>query len=119
MVSKTTSGLALGSGRLLSADDSVRSDWGRLARYLNTHGMSVDLTQPVRQFAGGLANRNFLLVVNGEPSVLRRPPDGDLPPGAHDMAREHRILSRLPNALPFVPKGLHYCDDRSIIGVPF
>lgn len=119
MVSKTTSGLALGSGRLLSADDSVRSDWGRLARYLNAHGMSVDLTQPVRQFAGGLANRNFLLVVNGEPSVLRRPPDGDLPPGAHDMAREHRILSRLPNALPFVPKGLHYCDDRSIIGVPF
>src|SRR5258706_16446292 len=85
MVSKTTSGLALGSGRLLSADDSVRSDWGRLARYLNAHGMSVDLTQPVRQFAGGLANRNFLLVVNGEPSVLRRPPDGDLPPGAHDM----------------------------------
>src|SRR5690349_19142121 len=104
---------------LLSTADSVQSDWGQLVRYLSDHGMHVDAAQPIRQFAGGLANRNYLLNVNGAPAVLRRPPDGDLPPGAHDMAREHRILSRLADALPFIARGLHYCGDRSVIGVPF
>lgn len=104
---------------LLSTAETAPSDWDRLARYLEAHGMSVDLAQPIRQFAGGLANRNYLLIVDGAPTVLRRPPDGDLPPGAHDMAREHRILSRLADALPFIARGLHYCGDRSVIGVPF
>ncbi|MBR0828666.1 phosphotransferase family protein [Bradyrhizobium manausense] len=107
------------TAELIPAADSPQSDWERLARYLSGCGMSVDLAQPIRRFAGGLANRNYLVVVDGQPTVLRRPPDGNLPPGAHDMAREHRILSRLSDALPFVPKGLHYCDDRHVIGVPF
>ncbi|WFU55202.1 phosphotransferase family protein [Bradyrhizobium pachyrhizi] len=107
------------SADLMPAADSAQSGWERLARYLNGFGMSLDLSQPIRRFAGGLANRNYLVVLDGQPTVLRRPPDGELPPGAHDMEREHRILSRLSNALPFVPRGLHYCDDRSVIGVPF
>jgi len=103
---------------ILLATDTAPS-WGRLLAYLCAHDMYVDPAEPIRQFAGGLANRNYLMTVNGTPTVLRRPPDGDLPPGAHDMAREHRILSRLSNMLPFVPRGLHYCDDRNVIGVPF
>ena len=51
--------------------------------------------------------------------MLRRPPMGELPAGAYDMAREFRILSRLPDALPFVPRGLHLCDDPSVIGQRF
>jgi aminoglycoside phosphotransferase (APT) family kinase protein len=81
--------------------------------------MVFDSAEPVRQFAGGLANRNYLLAVDGRPTVFRRPPDGDLPPGAHDMAREHLILSRLSDALAFIPKSLHYCGDATVIGVPF
>jgi aminoglycoside phosphotransferase (APT) family kinase protein len=90
-----------------------------VARYLQAEGMTFDPAQPVRQFAGGLANRNYLVVVDGRNAVLRRPPDGELPPGAHDMAREHRILSRLASTLSFVPRSLHYCDRRDVIGVPF
>ena len=41
--------------------------------------------------------------------MLRRPPPGELPAGAHDMAREHRILSRLADALSFVPRSLLLC----------
>lgn len=108
-----------GGPELLSAATGAEAQWDSLARYLDAHDLKLDRTQPIRQFAGGLANRNYLLVVNGAPTVLRRPPDGALPPGAHDMAREHRILSRLTHALPFIAKGLHYCDDRSVIGVPF
>jgi aminoglycoside phosphotransferase (APT) family kinase protein len=104
---------------LLPVGETVPCDWDRLAGYLTAHGMSVDLGKPIRQFAGGLANRNYLLIVDGGPAVLRRPPEGDLPPGAHDMAREHRILSRLSGALPFIARALHYCADRNVIGVPF
>lgn len=35
------------------------------------------------------------------------------------MAREHRILSRLPDALPATPRSLHFCEDPAILGVPF
>jgi aminoglycoside phosphotransferase (APT) family kinase protein len=35
------------------------------------------------------------------------------------MAREFRILSRLPDALPFIARGLFFGDDPSIIGQRF
>jgi aminoglycoside phosphotransferase (APT) family kinase protein len=35
------------------------------------------------------------------------------------MGREFRILSRLPNALPFVPRGLFLGADASVIGAQF
>ena len=35
------------------------------------------------------------------------------------MAREFRILSRLPDALPFVPRGLFLGADASVIGAQF
>ena len=85
-------------------ETTVGFDRERLARYLAGQGLAYDPAEPLRQFAGGLANRNYLVTIDGEPAVLRRPPDGDLPPGAHDMRRENHILSRLSKALPFVPR---------------
>ena len=79
-------------------------------------GWRLDSDPPPRQFAGGLANLNYLIHLDGKPAVLRRPPLGELPAGAYDMAREFRILSRLPDALPFVPRGLFLCDDAAVIG---
>ena len=93
-------------------------DWPALARYLATQGMVLTDPRPQR-FSGGLANRNYLLHLATGPAVLRRPPPGPLPPGAHDMAREHRILSRLPDALPAAPRSLHLCEDPAILGAPF
>ena len=116
-----TDAATAGSARpaFASPESTVPFDRESLARYLRRYGMSFDPSKPILQFAGGLANRNYLVTVDGAQAVLRRPPEGELPPGAHDMAREHRILSRLYHALPFVPRGLHYCGDASIIGVPF
>jgi aminoglycoside phosphotransferase (APT) family kinase protein len=99
--------------------DSVPIDEERLARYLAAAGLPLDRSEPIRQFGTGLANINYRLTAGDRRLVLRRPPDGDLPPGAHDMAREHRILSRLWHALPLAPECVHLCEDRSVIGVPF
>ncbi len=88
-----------------------------LAHHLAAHGMRLDGV--VERCAGGLANLNYRILVNGRDAVLRRPPPGDLPAGSHDMAREHRVLSALSPALGFVPRPLHLCEDRSVLGAPF
>jgi len=102
-----------------SADQSVPLDWAAVRAYLARNGLRLDDDPPPRQFAGGLANLNYLIHLDGRPAVLRRPPLGDLPAGAYDMGREFRILSRLPDALPFVPRGLFLGADASVIGVQF
>lgn len=102
-----------------NAAESAALDRERLAAYLDRIGLPLDRDVPVLQFGTGMANINYRLTAGGRQLVLRRPPDGDLPPGAHDMAREHRILSRLWKVLPLAPQCLHLCEDKSVIGVPF
>ncbi len=104
---------------LRSPEESVKLDWDAVRAYLARNGLRLDHEPPPRQFSGGLANLNYLIHLDGRPAVLRRPPMGDLPAGAYDMAREFRILSRLPDALPFIARGLHLCDDPTIIGQRF
>ena len=103
----------------ITSETGPALDWDRVRAHLAEHGLRLDADPAPRRFAGGLANINYLVHLDGRPAVLRRPPPGDLPPGAHDMAREHRILSGLSAGLPFVPRGLHLCTDRDVIGVPF
>lgn len=102
-----------------SAGDSHPIDPVRLAAYLAEHGLELDRETPARQFATGLANINYRLRINGKDAVLRRPPEGDLPPGAHDMKREHRVLSNLSKAFQLAPDSMHLCEDSDVIGVPF
>jgi aminoglycoside phosphotransferase (APT) family kinase protein len=100
-------------------EESAPLDQARLAAYLAGIGLPLDATDPIEQFGTGLANINYRLTAGGRRLVLRRPPGGELPPGAHDMAREHRILSRLWRVHPLAPESLHLCEDTSVIGVPF
>lgn len=104
---------------LFAPEASFALDWDAVRTHLASHGLRLDADPPPRQFAGGLANVNYLVHVDGRPCVLRRPPAGELPAGAHDMAREHRILSHLSRALAFVPNSLFLCEDVSVVGVKF
>lgn len=95
-------------------------DWKAVDRHLRGHGFALDAAFAPRRFAGGLANLNYLVrLESGDWAVLRRPPPGPLPPGAHDMAREHRILSTLWKALPLAPRSFHLCADPAVAGAPF
>ncbi len=94
-------------------------DWAALRAHLAASGLALDRNEYPRQFAGGLANLNYLIKIDGKPWVLRRPPPGDLPPGANDMRREYSILRNLGNAFPLAPKAIHFSDDKNVIGAPF
>ena len=70
--------------------------------------------------AGGRSNLTYRVEgSSGPPVALRRPPVSHLLPTAHDMAREHRILTALaPTEVP-VPVPLGLCEDEGVTGAPF
>ena len=51
--------------------------------------------------------------------MLRRPPLGEILASAHDMAREHRILTALGSTPVPVPRTLALCEDVDVTGAPF
>ena len=73
-----------------------------------------------RTIAGGHSNLTYEVVDGaGRRCVLRRPPLGDLLPGAHDMAREYKAISALGLTAVPVPRALGFCDDVAVTGAPF
>jgi aminoglycoside phosphotransferase (APT) family kinase protein len=67
----------------------------------------------------GHSNLTYALRRGAERFVLRRPPHGPLPPSAHDVLREARLLAALgPTTIP-VPEVLAVCDRDDVIGAPF
>ncbi|MDH3451179.1 MAG: phosphotransferase family protein [Gammaproteobacteria bacterium] len=93
--------------------------WDALAAHLAAAGLPLATSRAPRQFATGYANLNYLLELDCGRYVLRRPPAGPLPPGAHDMQREYRVLSRLWRAYPLAPRAVHLCADEAVLGAPF
>ena len=86
--------------------------------YLRAHGIDVgDLA--VEQFPSGQSNLTYLLRAGDWEGVLRRPPLGPVPPRAHDMPREFRILQHLFPSFPLAPEPYVLCEDPSVIGAPF
>lgn len=94
-------------------------NWPAVAAYLRSRLAGLDGELKVLQFPNGSANLTYLLRFGDVPLVLRRPPFGRIAPGAHDMAREHRVLSRLWQAFPPAPRALLLCDDHSVVGATF
>ena len=65
-----------------SREDEVKQDWDALDRHLRAHGHALTGADAPRQFASGFGNINYLLEMDGERRVLRRPPTGPVPPEA-------------------------------------
>ncbi len=69
---------------------------------------------------GGLSNLTYRLTdAQGSRWVLRRPPLGHVLATAHDMGREHRIISSLLDTEVPVPPLVGFCEDSSTNGAPF
>ncbi|HEX4458818.1 MAG TPA: phosphotransferase family protein, partial [Polyangia bacterium] len=88
-------------------------DLAALAKYLGARDVKVT------QFPSGHSNLTYLVEVDGQALVLRRPPFGSRVKTAHDMGREYRILSHVHAVYPLAPKPISYCEDSAILGAPF
>ncbi|MFJ9623434.1 phosphotransferase family protein [Streptomyces sp. NPDC101181] len=72
-----------------------------------------------RLIEGGRSNLTYVVGDGAGQWVVRRPPLGHVLATAHDMAREHRVISALhPTAVP-VPEPLLLCEDDTVTGAPF
>ena len=70
--------------------------------------------------AGGHSNLTFKVTgSDGRRFVLRRPPLGHVLASAHDMGREHRIISALRDTPVPVAPAVGFCDDMSVNGATF
>jgi aminoglycoside phosphotransferase (APT) family kinase protein len=94
-------------------------DLVRLEPYLRAHLPNLTGPLVVEQFSSGYSNLTYLLSSGTNGWVLRRPPFGNVVKSAHDMGREHRILSALNAAYPLAPRAFLYCADETILGAPF
>src|ERR1700689_1893458 len=70
--------------------------------------------------AGGRSNLTYRVEdAEGRAWVLRRPPVHHVLPTAHDMVREHRLMTSLaPTGIP-VPTTIGLCTDESVNDRPF
>jgi aminoglycoside phosphotransferase (APT) family kinase protein len=89
-----------------------------LRAFLDEHGLGEGeiAASPIGE---GHSNVTYLIDRGGRELVLRRPPRGPLPPSAHDVLREARLLRALHDTPARVPEVLAVCEDHDTIGAPF
>ncbi|GHA79237.1 phosphotransferase family protein [Streptomyces termitum] len=72
-----------------------------------------------RLIEGGRSNLTYAVTDGTGRWVVRRPPLGHVLATAHDMRREHRVITALgPSAVP-VPGTVLLCEDEEVLGAPF
>ncbi|MGV9548109.1 phosphotransferase family protein [Streptomyces ardesiacus] len=72
-----------------------------------------------RLIEGGRSNLTYAVSDGTARWVVRRPPLGHVLATAHDMRREHRVISALhPTDVP-VPRPVLLCEDEEVLGAPF
>ncbi len=87
-----------------------------LRGFLSDHGLEAPADLDASPIGEGHSNVTFILSTG---VVLRRPPRGPLPPSAHDVLREARLLGALETTPVRVPRVLAVCENSETIGAPF
>ena len=103
---------------------SAGLDFDAVSRWLcdtvAANGGAVDAPLHFRQIPGGRSNLTFEVTdASGRRWALRRPPTGHVLPSAHDMVREHLIMSALGETDVPVPTMTGLCTDHEVTGTDF
>ncbi|MFD4603147.1 phosphotransferase family protein [Streptomyces sp. NPDC058464] len=104
----------------MSPDHPPGLDLDRLRGLLDRERPGL-VTGPLtgRLIEGGRSNLTYAISDGASKWVVRRPPLGHVLATAHDMKREHRVISALyPTEVP-VPRPVLLCEDDEILGAPF
>ena len=95
-------------------------DGERVGAWLEANVAGASGPFSYERIAGGRSNLTYRVTDSaGHMWALRRPPMGKALGSAHDMGREHRVVSALaPTPVPVAPIA-GYCTDESVNGAPF
>ncbi|MEO7752247.1 MAG: phosphotransferase family protein [Terracoccus sp.] len=97
-------------------------DLAALAGFLDAQAPGLlDTSAPLegRVVAGGKSNLTYYVGDGERVVVVRRPPLGHVLATAHDMAREHRVITALRDTPVPVPETYAVCPGDDVIGAPF
>jgi aminoglycoside phosphotransferase (APT) family kinase protein len=95
-------------------------DAAGVTAWFEAHAPGVTPPLSFSLIAGGRSNFTYTVTDSaGQRFVLRRPPLGPLLPSAHDMGREHRIMTALDGSPVPVPPVVGLCSDEAVTGAPF
>ncbi len=105
----------------MSAESVVEGalDLALLEKYLRSAGVDVVGDLSARLLSGGKSNLTFAVADAEHRWVLRRPPVGEILPGAHNMGREYRVMQALGGTSVPVPRAVALCDSPEPLGAPF
>jgi len=95
----------------------IRSD--NVSRFFREQVPGGDCDLRFELISGGRSNLTYLVHGGTREWVLRRPPLGHVLPTAHDMAREHRVLSALASTDVPAPRPIALCEDPAVNDMPF
>ncbi|GAB2681974.1 phosphotransferase family protein [Thalassiella azotivora] len=94
-------------------------DLDRLTDHLTRQGIAPAGPLTASIVPGGRSNLTYRVTDGSHRWVLRRPPLGHVLATAHDMAREHRVISALAGTPVPVPATVLLCQDDAVLGAPF
>jgi aminoglycoside phosphotransferase (APT) family kinase protein len=94
-------------------------DPDRLEGYLKARLPELEGPMGVVRIAGGQSNPTYRLQFASGDVILRKQPTGELLPSAHAVDREFRVQRALAASDVPVPRMLHLCEDRAVIGTLF
>ena len=102
-----------------SRQDVVGLEAAAVETWIDSLGIGARLPLSFSRVGAGQSNLTFLVEDSaGSRWVLRRPPLGRLLASAHDVAREHRILTGIENTSVPTPDVLGLCIDPEVTDVP-
>ena len=91
-----------------------------VTEWLSSNATNVSGPLSFELITGGHSNLTYKVTDNNQKQwVLRRPPLGHVLKGAHDMGREHRLLSSLSMTQVPVPPVIGMCTDAAVNDVDF
>jgi aminoglycoside phosphotransferase (APT) family kinase protein len=100
------------------ADEAI--DQPNLEAWFEDHVSGATPPLAFERISGGHSNLTYSVAdAAGGRWALRRPPLGKRLASAHDMAREHRIISALQETEVPVPPIAGLCEDDAVNGAPF
>ena len=95
-------------------------DSERVSAWLEANVAGAEPPFAYERIAGGRSNLTYSVSdASGRRWALRRPPMGRALGSAHDMGREHRVVSALAGTEVPVAPIAGYCTDEDVNGAPF
>jgi len=104
----------------VSTEELEGIDRAGVEHWLSAAGVTYEAPLSFERISGGRSNLTYdMRDTTGRRWALRRPPLGKRLGSAHDMGREHRVISALrETAVPVAPV-VGLCTDEKVIGAPF